>query len=121
MIKEMNNPTLKERLDELREEYKTASPKEREAICEEAWRLQGSVCRQCGKGIKPDTGFYFCSTECQNAYWGPAIEKKTSNTIKEVQLKCLEYAAKLREEKRKLNPWEREATIEDARLIFNQK
>jgi hypothetical protein len=47
------------------------------------------------------------------------IKRVANDPICSRQLKCLEYAAELREKKRKLNPWEKEATIDEARLIFN--
>ena len=102
----------KKRLAELRKEWPKAEFPRQLEIEKEASDIKSdfSFCRQCGELTPP--GEWWCSKECQDAYYGP-IEEKRSTPVKAAQLKCLEYAAELREKK------DKPATFKDAERIFS--
>jgi len=91
--------TIAEQLDQLRQEYRTASPQRREAIKQEAYRLKARACCQChGRDRLPmeDAYFPFCSQACHEAWaqendHGSRPESKRP-TIAEVRRRLLEMA-----------------------------
>ncbi len=92
--------TIAEQLDQLRQEYRTASPGRREAIKQEAERLKAKArCYRCEEQPRlpeEDAHFPFCSQACHEA-WAQEndhVSRPESKrpTIAEIRRRLLELA-----------------------------
>jgi len=91
--------SIAEQLDQLRQEYKTASPERREELKRQAELLKAGACSQCHERERPPEEaehFPFCSDACHKAWadandHGSRIAGKRP-TIRELQRRLLERA-----------------------------
>ncbi len=95
---------IKEELQALRDEYKTASNERRKAIKEEAEKLKNKACYECHENDRlPETDdhFPYCSKECHEA-WSKEnyIDKRPKGVrqlpINEIQKKLKQMGKELK-------------------------
>jgi endogenous inhibitor of DNA gyrase (YacG/DUF329 family) len=111
----MSNKSTNEKLQELRNEYRSASPERQGKIIEEANELKKHVvkCSQCHDPLPQDDDreYGFCSEGCREIYW---VNAKTGNK----SLSYMQKQAKSWKLNTDMEENEKPAIPEDAQEIF---